>query len=230
MKSYKALEKKIGITFSDPKLIQKAFTHRSYLNENGEGLEHNERLEFLGDAVLQLVVTVYLYEQYPQKPEGELTSWRSALVKGNHLAVVAQKLDLGEYLRLSKGEEATGGREKPYILANTTEAVIGAIYIEKGYDVAKQFIQEFILRKLEEILKKGLHIDAKSHFQEKAQEYLSITPSYKLISDEGPDHDKCFVMGVYLEEELIAQGEGTSKQKAEQAAAKAALEKKGWEK
>ncbi len=208
-----------------------AFIHRSYMNEHKDGsIGHNERLEFLGDAVLELVVTEYLYIHYPDHDEGEMTNWRSALVKGNNLANVALELDLGKYLSLSKGEEKSGGREKPYILANTVEALIGAIYLDQGYEKVHGFIHQFITRELESIIKEGLHIDAKSLFQEISQERLSTTPIYKVLEESGPDHEKHFLMGAYLSEELIGEGEGTSKQKAEEEAAKDALKNKNWKK
>jgi len=227
----KKLQELIGVEFADEKTLKHAFIHKSYVNEHrDEGITSNERLEFLGDAVLELVVTENLYNLYPDKSEGILTNWRSALVKGKHLAKIAKDLDLGKYLLLSRGEENGGGREKNYILANVTEALIGAIYIEKGYAVAKAFIKKFILKYLDEILEEGLHIDAKSRFQEISQEKLGVTPVYKLIEDKGPDHSKEFFMAVYIEEEFISQGSGSSKQKAEQSAAKNALKKKNWDK
>lgn len=226
---YQQLEEKISIKFKDLDLIDTAFVHKSYLNENRDKkTEHNERLEFLGDAVLELVVTEFLYKQFPEKNEGELTNWRSALVKGANLAIIAKDLNLGSYLYLSRGEELSNGREKDYILANTVECIIGAIYLDQGYEVSHQFIHKFVIDRLETILEKKLHIDAKSHFQELAQEKLNITPEYRLVSEEGPDHDKTFRMGAYLEEELIADGQGSSKQKAEQDAARNALKAKGW--
>ncbi len=229
-KKFEPLEKEIGITFDDHKILETVFIHKSYINEAKEkGLQHNERLEFLGDAVLELVVTEFLYKHYPND-EGELTNWRSALVKGAHLAHVGKELNLGEYLVLSHGEEKSGGRNKNYILANTFEALIGAIYLEHGYDIAHKFIDKFVLIYLEEILEKGLHIDPKSQFQELAQEREDITPHYKLAEEKGPDHDKIFVMTVYLGEQKIAQGEGSSKQNAEQEAALNALKAKSWHK
>ncbi|MEK7545238.1 MAG: ribonuclease III [Patescibacteria group bacterium] len=228
---YQSLEKKIGLTFKNKDLLKMAFIHRSYMNEHKDGsIGHNERLEFLGDAVLELVVTEYLYIHYPDHDEGEMTNWRSALVKGNNLANVALELDLGKYLSLSKGEEKSGGREKPYILANTVEALIGAIYLDQGYEKVHGFIHQFITRELESIIKEGLHIDAKSLFQEISQERLSTTPIYKVLEESGPDHEKHFLMGAYLSEELIGEGEGTSKQKAEEEAAKDALKNKNWKK
>jgi ribonuclease-3 len=227
---YLELEKKIGITFKNPSLIDTAFVHKSYINEHKDlKQEHNERLEFLGDAVLELVVTEYLYKNFPSEEEGVLTNWRSALVKGRHLAEISISLDLGLYLYLSRGEERSGGRKKNYILANTLEALIGAVYLDQDYKKAHSFIDKFILKRLGEILKRGLHIDAKSHFQEVSQEVIGITPEYRIIKEEGPDHDKSFTMGAYIDEDLVAEGKGSSKQKAEQEAAEAALKAKKWE-
>lgn len=222
-------ETKIHVTFDDKDLLQQAFVHRSYLNENKEfRLGHNERLEFLGDAVLELVITDYLYRKFPEKHEGELTSLRSALVNANTLHVVGTELGVNEYLLLSKGEAKDLGRARQYILANTMEALIGAIYLDQKYDVAKDFICAFITPKLEKVLEEGSWIDAKSMFQEKAQEHTSVTPLYKTMKEMGPDHDKHFTVGVYLKNELVAQGEGNSKQDAEQMAAKNALLAKSW--
>lgn len=227
---YEALEQKINISFSNRNLLDTAFVHKSYVNEHRDRKsEHNERLEFLGDAVLELVVTDFLYRNYPSKGEGIMTNWRSALVKGKHLAEISQKLDLGLYLYLSRGEERSGGRKKNFILANTLEALIGAIYLDRDYAAALAFIEEFILKQLGSILEKGLHIDAKSRFQEICQELLEVTPEYRLMREEGPDHDKVFTMGAFIGEEFIAEGSGSSKQNAEQEAATAALKVKKWE-
>jgi ribonuclease-3 len=190
-------------------------------------MESNERLEFLGDAVLELIVTEYLYLNYPN-PEGELTNWRSALVKGEMLAKISQELELGEHLYLSHGEENSGGREKDYLLANTFEAIIGVIYLELGYEKAKKFIEKFLLVHLESILEKGEHIDSKSKFQEIAQEKVGVTPVYQLVHDEGPDHDKMFTMGAYIEDRIVGKGKGSSKQAAEQKAAEDALMRLKW--
>lgn len=226
---YLELEQKINITFTDKSLLDTAFVHKSYINEHKDKKKaHNERLEFLGDAVLELVVTEFLYKNYPLEEEGVLTNWRSALVKGKHLAEIAVQLDLGLYLYLSRGEERSGGRKKSYILANTLEALIGAIYLDQDYKVAHGFIDHFIIKRLEEILEKGLHIDSKSRFQELSQELFGITPEYKLIKEDGPDHDKVFTMGAYIGEELVAEGSGSSKQKAEQNAATEAMKVKQW--
>ena len=225
---YKKFEKKTGLKFKDWHLLRVAFVHRSYLNEHKSSkMESNERLEFLGDAVLELVVTEYLYANYPN-PEGELTNWRSALVKGEMLAKIASELNLGEYLYLSHGEESSGGREKDYLLANTLEAVIGVIFLELGYKKAEDFISKFLLVHLENILEEGSHIDAKSKFQEMAQEKLGFTPIYELIHDEGPDHDKIFTMGAYVEDRIVGKGKGSSKQIAEQKAAEDALKRLSW--
>lgn len=225
---YKKLEKKLNLKFEEWHLLRNAFIHRSYLNEHRDSTyESNERLEFLGDAVLELVVTDYLYKNYPN-PEGELTNWRSALVKGEMLAKIAQELDLGEYLFLSHGEENSGGRTKDYLLANTFEALVGVIYLELGYESAQKMIDTFLLIHLEDILKKGSHIDAKSRFQELAQEKTGKTPIYQLLHDEGPDHDKTFTMGAYIEDRIVGKGIGGNKQSAEQKAAEDALDRLKW--
>jgi ribonuclease-3 len=209
--------------------LTQAVVHRSYLNEHPDfPLDHNERLEFLGDAVLELVVTEYLYAHYPN-PEGELTTWRSALVNGDSCAAVARALQVEQFLYLSKGEERdVQSKARRYILANAFEAIIGALYIDFGWDVAKDFITRHILVLLDEIIAKRLYIDPKSRFQESAQSRLGVTPSYKVIEESGPDHNKTFVIGAYLGKELVARGEGSSKQEAQVAAAENALNIKGW--
>ncbi|PIQ79135.1 ribonuclease III [Candidatus Peregrinibacteria bacterium CG11_big_fil_rev_8_21_14_0_20_41_10] len=223
---YQELEKKIGITFNKQELYLCCFTHRSYVNESEEKepVADNERLEYLGDAVLEMTTTDHLFNNYPEQQEGELTALRAALVKGEHLAEVAHKLDLGKYLRLSKGEEASGGRQKNYILANTVEALIGAIYIDQGYNVAKKFIEENILNNLDQLVSEGAHRDAKSLLQEFSQEKFGVTPHYVVLKEVGPDHDKIFTMSANIGEREIATGTGSSKQKAEQSAASAALQ------
>jgi ribonuclease-3 len=222
------LAEKIGVNFRDISLLQQAVTHRSYLNENrGYELDHNERLEFLGDAVLELIVTEYLYAKY-NEPEGDLTSWRSALVNGDMLAKVAQRIGVEKFLMMSRGEAKDTGRARMYLLANAMEAIIGAIYLDQGYDAAKKFVKENIVVELGEILAKKLYLDPKSYFQEKAQENCKVTPSYRVIKEWGPDHDKHFIMGVYLGDELVAEGEGNSKQEAQREAARIGLEKRGW--
>ena len=226
---FSPFEKNIGISFKDRSLLKQAFIHRSYINENRNlKLEHNERLEFLGDAVLELVVTDYLYHKYPQKPEGELTSFRSSLVNSNTLAEVAKRLDINNFLLLSRGESKDTGRARQFILANALEAVIGSIYLDQGYNAARDFISKYIFDLIDAIVEKGTFIDAKSLFQEKAQEKVSITPLYKTLKEDGPDHDKHFTVGVFLDNDLVVEGLGKSKQEAEQEAAKKALEKKGW--
>lgn len=228
MADFDILKQHTGLTDHDPELLDRVFIHRSYVNEHRhENLRSNERLEFLGDAVLELVTTEYLFRNF-DKSEGELTNWRSALVKGVTLAKVAKKLDLGSYLKLSKGEEKSGGRDKEYLLANTVEALIGYIYLQGGYAKAQLFIHKYILVLLQDILENKLHIDAKSHFQEISQEKLGVTPTYHVLSEEGPDHKKTFTMGVYLGDDLVAEGEGSSKQIAEQQAARAGLIEKQW--
>jgi ribonuclease-3 len=227
-KDVSGLEKKIKIKFKNKDLLQAAVTHRSYINEHrGYHLDHNERLEFLGDAVLELVVTDYLYKNYPN-PEGELTNWRAALVNKDMLSSVSRALDIDDYLQMSRGEAKDTGRARDYLLANAFEAIIGAIYLDRGYDPAKVFITENILSRLKEVIESKAYIDPKSNFQEEAQSRVGITPSYRVLSESGPDHDKRFVVGVYLGEEKVAEGEGNSKQQAQREAAKAGLEAKGW--
>jgi ribonuclease-3 len=222
-------EEQAGIKFNDAKLLRQAFTHRSYINENRDsGLEHNERLEFLGDAVLELVITDYLYNRMNESDEGEMTSLRSALVNADTCAKVATALGANDFLLLSKGESKDTGRARQYILANTLEALIGAIYVDQGYEGAKEFILAHVTPIMEEILKTGTWIDAKSLFQEKAQELKGHTPVYKTIKESGPDHDKHFTVRVSVGDDVYGEGDGKSKQDAEQSAAKDALEKQGW--
>ncbi len=227
--NFSVFEEKAQVAFKDKALLRQAFTHRSYINENkNTKLEHNERLEFLGDAVLELVVTDFLYKTYPGKPEGELTTYRSALVNAITLAEVASNLSMNDYLLLSKGESKDTGRARQYILANTFEAVVGALYLDQGYDAAKRFIERNIFVFADKMITRGNLVDAKSLFQEKAQEKTGLTPSYKLVRESGPDHDKSFIVGVCVGKDQIATGEGKSKQEAEQNAALRALEIKGW--
>lgn len=222
-------EKKIKITFKDKNLLKQAFTHRSYINENGgNSTSHNERLEFLGDAVLELIVTDFLYKKYPGYTEGELTALRSALVNAIIISEIASEIEMNDYLLLSKGEAKDFGKARQYILANTYEALVGAIYLDQGYDVVEKFISKNLLPKTEEIVNKKLWRDAKSLVQEKAQEYVSVTPAYKVLNQSGPDHDKHFTVGIYFGSELIAEGKGKSKQEAEQKAAEAALKERNW--
>jgi ribonuclease-3 len=213
-----------GFTFNNPELLVSALTHRSYMNEHKTSAkEHNERLEFLGDAVLELVVTEYLYLNYSE-PEGILTNWRAALVRTESIGAAGAKLDLGQLLRLSRGEKHGSERAREQILANAFEAVTGAIYLDKGYDAAKEFIHKTILTTFEEILSTGSWRDPKSRLQEVAQSVEGQTPSYKVIEETGPDHDKMFTLGVYVAGKLKGKGTGPSKQVAQQEAAKAALE------
>jgi ribonuclease-3 len=230
MKNFLILEKSLGLEFKNRDLLIEAFCHRSYLNEHPDFyLPHNERLEFLGDAVLELIVTEYLYKKYPEKNEGELTNWRAALVNAKILGELARELGFNDFLLLSKGEEKETGKARLYILANTFEALIGAIYLDQGYEVAKNFVEKNLIeRKLPEIIEKGLFKDPKTRFQEEAQERVKITPTYKVLEEWGPDHAKHFVVGVFLGNELVAKGEGSSKQEAEEEAAKNALKIKGW--
>lgn len=228
-KDLSGLEQAIGVTFSNIDTLRQAMVHRSYLNEHRDfPLDHNERLEFLGDAVLELVVTDHLYSEYPN-PEGELTAWRASLVNTQMLAMVAEQLGVAEYLYLSRGEaQDTNPKARQSIHANSIEAIIGAIYLDKDYDAAAVFIHNVIIEKLPHILKNKLYMDAKSRLQETSQEKTGVTPSYKVLSESGPDHDKIFVIGVYLGDEEIAQGEGSSKQSAQMDAAQNGLEAKGW--
>ena len=226
---FTAFQKNIGVSFADMVLLTQAFVHRSYINENKQsGLSHNERLEFLGDAVLELVITDFLYKKYPEKAEGDLTAYRSSLVNADTCAGIAKRLGMEEYLMLSKGESKDTGRARQYILANALEALIGAIYLDQGYDTAKGFIEKNFTPLIDSIISAKSFIDAKSLFQEKAQEFDSTTPSYKTVKETGPDHEKKFTVGVYIGKELVATGEGESKQDAEQSAARAALLKRGW--
>ena len=226
---FSKFEDRLGIYFKNKSLLQTAFTHRSFLNENRKGTaEHNERLEFLGDAVLELIATHFLYNKYPDKTEGDLTSYRSALVNAVTLSEVAQKLGMNEFLLLSRGEAKDMGRARQYILANTMEAFIGALFLDQGYEVTDTFIRKYILSLIDDIVAKKSWLDAKSFFQEKAQEIDGITPSYTVLKETGPDHDKHFTVAVEIGREKIATGEGKSKQEAEQDAARKGLEAKGW--
>jgi len=223
------LETKLGIKFNDSKLLEEALTHRSFLNESREKkIKQNERLEFLGDAVLELAVTEFLFEKFPKKPEGELTALRAALVNARTLFLVADKLNLGNYLRMSKGEAKEKGKSRQVILADAVEALIGAIYLDKGTRPAEKFIKYYVCEMIDGVLENKTWRDAKSLFQERSQEFTGITPTYEVLSESGPDHKKHFAVGVYLEDELIAKGEGFSKQEAQEEAAEKALKVKGW--
>jgi len=228
MKDLSKLEEIIGVVFKNKDLLQQALVHRSFLNENPNfHLEHNERMEFLGDAVLELVVTKYLYEKYPN-PEGELTNWRAALVNAKKLAEVAEIIGLNDFLLLSRGEAKDTGRARQYILANAMEALIGSMYLDQGIEVASVFIEKNVLSHLSQILEEGAYRDAKSLFQEEAQERAGTTPSYEVLDEWGPDHAKHFKVGVFLDDEKVAEGDGVSKQEAQQKAAEEGLRVKGW--
>lgn len=218
-------QEKLGVTFKDISLLVLAFTHRSYVNEHKKTApEHNERLEFLGDAVLELVTTEYLYGNFTD-PEGILTNWRSALVRTESISSAASRYNFEPLLRLSRGERHGTGRARAQILANSYEAVVGALYLDQGYDAAKVFITESILSTFKDILSTGSWLDAKSHLQEVAQSRENQTPSYRVLEEVGPDHDKIFTVGVFIGGELRGQGSGPSKQIGQQKAAEAALER-----
>ncbi len=226
---FSSFEKKIGYFFKDKRLLETAFTHRSYLNENrAAGREHNERMEFLGDAVLELVVTEFLYAKYPEKPEGDLTAYRAALVNTQSISDAASKLGMNEYLLLSRGESRDTGRARQIILANAFEAMIGALYLDSGYGAARDFIAVQLFHKTDDVVANRLWQDAKSKLQEISQELLGFTPTYEMVNQSGPDHDKKFVVAAHLGAERVATGDGKSKQEAEQAAAEKALAVKGW--
>jgi len=222
-------EEKTGIVFSDKEILFRAFVHRSFLNEQrGRGYEHNERLEFLGDAVLELIITDFLFNKFPTEDEGVLTAYRAALVNTDSLSQTAALLKMDDYLQMSKGERMDTVKGRMHILANTFESFVGAVYLDQGYDSAKKFVSENLFGKIDEIISKKLFKDAKSYFQEIAQEKEKTTPHYDLVAHEGPDHDKQFVMALFLDDVEIARGAGPSKQKAETMAARAGLEAKGW--
>jgi len=229
-KNFKLLQKKIKISFKNADLLHQAMVHRSYINENPTfPLEHNERLEFLGDAVLELVVTDYLYRTFSTATEGEMTNWRASLVNSKMLAEVAHELEVEPLLYLSRGESKGSTKARNYILTNSLEALIGAIYLDRGYGAAEKFISSFILTKLPMVFEKRLDVDPKSRFQELAQEKMKITPRYQVLHEEGPDHAKIFQIGIFLGDKLVAQGQGSSKQEAQEQAATRALEASGWE-
>ena len=229
MKDFNTFQKTIGVEFNDLELLRQAFTHRSYLNEHrGEVAGHNERLEFLGDAVLELIATRFLYEKYPEHAEGDLTAYRAALVNAVTCAEVANQIGMNDFLLLSRGEAKDTGRARNILLANAFEALVGAIYLDQGYDAARQFINKHLFPKIDHIVRERLWQDAKSALQERVQEYDGVTPSYAVLRETGPDHDKRFIVGVYVKDALLAEGDGKSKQEAEQSAARVALDKKGW--
>ena len=229
MNDFTKLETRINVTFNDKSLLQQALVHRSYLNENpNAGIWHNERLEFLGDAVLELAVTERLYAAFPEKPEGELTTLRAALVNSKMLSDISLSIGMNEFLLLSRGEARDVGRARQYILANAFEALIGAMYLDGGYETARGFIDRVVMNELQQVLDRKLYQDPKSLFQEEAQERVGITPTYEVLREWGPDHDKHFVVGIYLKQELVAEGEGPSKQAAPEAAARLGLHEQRW--
>lgn len=230
MSEQRQLAQKLRIDFKNERLLMQALVHRSYLNEHSDfPVGHNERLEFLGDAVLELIVTEYLFLNYPEKTEGELTDWRASLVNAKTLSQIAKEIELDKYLFLSKGEaKETASKGRQYILADAMEALIGAIYLDQGWDVAQRVISELVLLKLDNIIANKLYLDPKSYFQEKAQEAYGFTPRYEVLSSSGPDHEKTFEVGLYLDDKLISTGRGMSKQEAQVDAAENGLKKEGW--
>ena len=224
MEPYISFQNKIGCSFNDEKLLKQAFIHRSYINENKErGLEHNERLEFLGDAVLELVVTDFLYNEYEEVDEGVLTAYRSSLVRTESISEAAREMGMNELLLLSKGEARDEGKARDYILANTFEAFIGAVYLDSGYAEAHRIIADALFENIKQVINEGSWKDPKSRFQEYSQEHHNETPRYELVSATGPDHDKQFTMAVYIGSKEVARGTGNSKQKSQQDAAEKAL-------
>ncbi|MEK7505793.1 MAG: ribonuclease III [Patescibacteria group bacterium] len=222
-------EKKIGVTFKNQGFLRTAFTHRSYVNEHKHSkVEHNERLEFLGDAILEFAVTEFLFEKYPKGTEGDLTSYRAALVNTVMLSDIAGKLGINDHLLLSKGEAKDTGRARQAILANALEALIGAIFLDQGYAIVRDFIADNLFHLSDKVVSDETWRDSKSYFQELAQEKTGKTPAYETLKEVGPDHDKSFTVGVYLGSDLAGKGEGRSKQEAEQAAAEDALTAKNW--
>jgi len=218
------LEKKLKIRFRNSRLLKKALIHRSYLNEaKQEELSSNERLEFLGDSVLSIIISEWLFEQFPNYPEGILTNLRSNLIKTESLAKIAQRFELNKFLFLSRGEKKRGAENNPTILANSFEAILGAIFLDKGLTAAKEFIKKNFKNLLQATISKGEFKDSKSLLQEKTQAKNKATPAYRVIKESGPDHAKTFVVGVYLEKKLLAKSRGKSKQEAEEKAAEAAL-------
>jgi ribonuclease III len=217
---YKAVEHNLGFAFKNKNLLETSLTHRSYLNENrGQDLSNNERLEFLGDAVLELIISEYIFNKYSERAEGELTSIRSSIVRTESLAQESRKLELGKYLRMSKGEKDSGGEDKDYLLANTYEAVLGAIYLDQGIGRCKEFVKKTLFIKIDEIVKNQLYIDPKTEAQELIQAQRKTTPKYKVLKEEGPDHDKIFTVAIEINGKRETVGKGSSKQKAEEDAA-----------
>lgn len=226
MADFATLEKSLGFTFSDKELLARAFTHRSFLNEHrGEKLEPNERLEFLGDSVLNYCVSQYLFTTYPENPEGDLTNFRASIVKTEFLSGIARELNLNSYILMSKGEEDSGGRERETILADTVEAFLGGIFLDQGIEACLRFVTTYIVPHLGPIIEKRSYRDYKSRLQEHTQIEKDGTPSYRVLSTEGPDHDRIFQVGVYVHNKLMGKGSGKNKQQAEQEAAQNALAK-----
>ena len=230
MKDFSSLEKTIGIKFKNKDFLIQSVVHRSYLNENPKfKFYHNERLEFLGDAVLEIIVTEFLYKNYPNTPEGELTNWRASLVNSKMLAIVAKEIDLEKYLFLSRGElKDSNTKARQYIVSNAVEALIGAIYLDQGIKKSEKFVKKYMLSKLSNILSNELFLDPKSKFQEKSQEIYKVTPQYKVLKESGPDHQKIFEVGLYINKELIVKGKGSSKQEAQVNAASQGIKKYKW--
>jgi len=223
MENLQQLQEKLGVNFNNTDLLQQAFVHRSYLNEHKFAPGHNERLEFLGDAVLELIVTEYLYQKFTDKPEGELTALRAALVRRETLKEMADDLEFHKYLKVSKGE-AKNAKDQAAMLSNTVEAFIGALFLDQGLEIVQKFIETYLLPRTDAILQSEAYIDAKSHLQELAQEKEGITPTYQVVSESGPDHNKIFEVAVYLNSHELARGTGNSKQSAETDAAGNALQ------
>jgi ribonuclease-3 len=220
------LEETLSVAFKKKTLLKEALTHRSYRNENPAWPQpDNERLEFLGDAVIELAVSEFLFEKFPREDEGKLTGIRAALVNYVMLAAVAEGIRLGDFLYLSKGEMKDNGRAREVILANAFEAVIGAVYLDKGYEVAKKVVTALVASRVDEVMEKKLYKDPKSMLQEKLQEEKKVTPTYRVLSESGPDHAKEFVVGVFVDSKKLAEGEGPSKQEAEAKAAERGLER-----
>ena len=225
MENLNEIQKNIGLDFQNPELLEIALTHRSYLNEHqGAKLQNNERQEYLGDAVLELIISDYIFRKYPDKAEGELTSIRSAVVRTESLAEESRKLGIGEHLQMSKGEKDSGGKDKDYLLANAYEAVLGAIYLDSGMESCIQFVTRTLVPKIDHIVENNLFIDPKTQAQEIIQSRYKTTPTYEIVKEEGPDHDKKFTVALLINRKEKAQGQGTSKQKAEESAALAAIE------
>jgi len=224
------LEKKLGVKFQNENLLKQAMVHRSYLNEHPDfKFGHNERLEFLGDAVLEIAITEFLFLNFMETPEGDLTNWRASLVNSKMLYEVANELGIEEFLYLSKGESKDKNKKsRQFILANAVEAIIGAIYLDQGMSIAKKFILKNVATKLDNILENRTYLDPKSRFQEKAQEVYGITPHYQILDETGPDHAKIFTVGLYVKEKMVSSGKGSSKQEAQVDAAARGIKKMNW--